>query len=92
MRTQVVLTLPEAAALEKVYSNLSSQGRSLFPGWPVSGEIDGPNWLSESGHAPGCVPMLINDDGTSWATAFTESFFRYIVFPDAQHNYDLSRK
>jgi feruloyl esterase len=83
-------TLPQATALEKVYSDVLSRGRSLFPGWPVSGEIDGPNWFSESGHGPGWVPMLINDDGTSWATAFTESFFQYIAFPDAQHKYELS--
>src|SRR5262249_40901696 len=84
-------TPKQIAALEKVYADVVSDGKAIFPGWPVGGEIDGHNWFSKTGHNSGWVPMLINDEGTSWATMFTQAFFRTFALPDSSPKYELSQ-
>src|SRR5581483_2537672 len=84
-------TPKQISALETVYADVVSQGKRIFPGWPVGGEVDGPNWFSKTGHKPGWVPMLINDEGTSWATNYTQAFFRTFALPDSSPKYELSQ-
>ncbi len=84
-------TPKQIAALEKVYADVVSEGKVIFPGWPLGGEIDGPNWFSKTGHNSGWVPMLINDEGTSWATMFTQAFFRTFALADSSPKYELSQ-
>lgn len=84
-------TPKQIAALEKVYADVISDGKAVFPGWPVGSEIDGPNWFSKTGHNFGWVPMLINDEGTSWATMYTQAFFRTFALPDSSPKYELAQ-
>lgn len=89
--TPSCFTPKQIAALEKVYADVVSNGKTIFPGWPVGGEIDGPNWFSKTGHNSGWVPMLINDEGTSWATMYTQAFFRTFALPDSSPQYELAQ-
>jgi feruloyl esterase len=78
-------------ALQTVYSDVMSSGKPIFPGWPLGGEIDGPNLMSPSGHSPGWVPMLINDGDQSFAAQLTEAFFRHMAYPRPDPTYQLTQ-
>lgn len=86
-------TAKQIAALEKIHADVLSQGKPIFPGWPVSGEIDGANpFIGASGdHGSGWVPWLINDNGATYSLNYTEAFFRYIAFPEQDFKYDIAR-
>ena len=88
---QTCFSRAQIDALQTVYSDVMSSGKSLFPGWPLGGEIEGPNLFSASEHNPGWVPMLINDGGQSFAAQLTESFFRYMAYPRPDPTYQLTQ-
>lgn len=76
----------QIATLERIYGDLYSQGRRIFPGWPVGAEIAGPdgasgwsNWIVQRG---GGKPI--------WAV-FGETFFQYMAFSRPDPNYTLSK-
>jgi tannase/feruloyl esterase len=85
-------TAKQIAALEQIYADVRSQGKPIFPGWPVSGEVDGPNpFIGGSNvHGPGWVPWLINDNGPTYSVEYTETFFRYMAFPEPDPKFDLA--
>ena len=75
-------TAPQIGSLEMLYADVKSQGKRIFPGWPVGPEAAGQNGRS------GLDPWMINDNGTSIGMGFTEGFFRYVAFPKPDPNYD----
>ena len=76
-------TTAQIGTLEKIYAPVISQGKTLFPGWPLSSE-----GLSASGRS-GWDPWTIHDNGPSEGMFFGEGFFRYIAPPKPDPNYDL---
>ncbi len=78
-------TAAQIGALEKVYGDVFSQGKRIFPGWPVGAEITGPNGRS------GWDNWIINEQGQATIELnFAESFFRYLAFPQKNPNYKLT--
>jgi hypothetical protein len=79
-------TAAQIASLERVHSDVMSQGKRLFPGWPVSSEIAGANgqsgWIGEAVNRP---------NGTSTWTSYAETFLRYMAFPERDANAPISR-
>jgi hypothetical protein len=78
-------TSGQIASLETIYGDVMSQGKRVFPGWPVSGEVMGPNgrsgwdaWKINAGNQP------------SISVAFGDSFFRYMASPDKNHKIDFA--
>jgi len=78
-------TSAQAAALEKIYGDVTSQGKRIFPGWPVGAEVAGPNgrsgwdnWIVSEKRQP-TISMM-----------FGETFFRYLAFPQKNPNYTLA--
>jgi pimeloyl-ACP methyl ester carboxylesterase len=68
-------TAGQLSALEKIYGEVKSQGKRIFPGWPVGAEIAGSNGRS------GWDNWLINEKGQpTIGELFSESFFRYFAF------------
>ena len=76
-------TLAQIATLEKIYGEVSSGGKRIFPAWPVGAEIAGQNGRS------GWDPWTIHEGGPSQGMFFGENFFRYLAFPKPDPQYDL---
>jgi feruloyl esterase len=77
-------TTAQIATLEKIYGEVTGGGRRLFPGWPVSAEIAGPNGRS------GWDPWIVRESGPTISVVFAESFFRFMAFPEKNPNYNLA--
>ena len=78
-------TTRQIEALERVYADVMSQGKRFFPGWPAGAEIAGPEGRS------GWEPWIVNAAGRTIGVNFSETFFRYMGFPEQDPRYDLSR-
>lgn len=78
-------TTRQIAALETIYGDVKSKGKTIFPGWPVGAEIAGPQGQS------GWHNWILNDGGPTISKNFAESFFRYIAFPSKDASYDIAR-
>ena len=76
-------TAAQIAALEKIYGDVMSQGKRIFPGWPVGAEIAGPNGRS------GWDPWFISDSGSPTEVVFGETFLRYMAFSKPDPAYDM---
>ncbi len=67
-------TSPQIAAVDRIYGDVTSQGKRVFPGWPAGAEVAGPNgqsgWLGQQINAP-------NRPG-AW-TSFGENFLRFVL-------------
>ncbi|MCW5980020.1 MAG: tannase/feruloyl esterase family alpha/beta hydrolase [Bryobacteraceae bacterium] len=75
----------QAATLEAIYGDVKSQGKTIFPGWPVGAEIAGPNGRS------GWDMWLVRETpGKTVSYSFAESFFRYMAFPRQDEAVDLN--
>jgi pimeloyl-ACP methyl ester carboxylesterase len=78
-------TSAQINTLEKIYSDVMSQGRRIFPGWPVGAEVAGANGRS------GWDNWIINEKGQPTISInFAETFFRYMAFPEKNPKYDLA--
>ena len=78
-------TAAQIGTLEKIYGDVMSRGERIFPGWPVSAEVAGPNGRS------GWDNWLINERGQQTiSVSFAESFFRYMAFSDKNQKLDLA--
>jgi feruloyl esterase len=75
----------QIATLEKIYGDLVSQGKRIFPGWPVGAEIAGTNGRS------GWEPWFVSDAGPTTEAAFSEAFFRYLAFARPDPKFDLAQ-
>ena len=78
-------TAGQIATLETIYGDVVSQGKRIFPGWPVGAEIAGPNGRS------GWDPWIVSDAGPTTGATFSEAFFRYLAFSKPDPTYDLSQ-
>jgi feruloyl esterase len=78
-------TAAQITTLEKIYGDVMSRGKRIFPGWPVGAEAAGPNGRS------GWDNWIINEKGQPTISAsFGETFFRYLAFPQKNPNYTLA--
>ncbi len=78
-------TAAQIGALEKIYGDVTSQGKRFFPGWPAGAEIAGPNGRS------GWDNWIIHEKAQPTISVnFSESFFRYVAFPQKDPNYKLA--
>jgi feruloyl esterase len=75
----------QIASLDRIYGDLMSQGKRIFPGWPVGAEIAGPNGRS------GWDGWIVRDGAPTTEVAFSETFFRYLAFSKPAPAYDLSQ-
>lgn len=76
-------TAAQAGALEKIYAEVKSQGKTIFPGWPVGSE-----GLSTSGRS-GWDPWTIHEGGQTSGMFFGEGFFKYMAAEKPDPNYDI---
>jgi feruloyl esterase len=69
-------TANQIAALERLYSDVSRQGKRYFPGWPVGAEAAGPNgqsaWIGQHIDTP---------TGQSAWNGYASGFVRFILGP-----------
>ncbi len=75
----------QITALEKIYAEVRSQGKRVFPNWPVSAETTGQNGKS------GWDPWTVHDGGQTSGMMFAENFFRYVAFPKPDLQYQVDR-
>ena len=67
-------TAAQIAAVERIHSDVMSQGKRYFPGWPVGAEIAGSNGQS------GWIGQQINGpNGPGAWTAFGQNFLRFMM-------------
>ena len=78
-------TAGQVSTLEQLYGQVTSNGAKIFPFWPVSGEIAGPN-----GHS-GWENWILADNRPTTGATFAETFFRYLAFPKPDPQYDMTR-
>jgi feruloyl esterase len=82
-------TQGQIASLEAIYGGVQSQGKTLFPGWPVGAEIAD---VSSSRPTPtGWNPWIIRDDGTPIGVMFAETFFQNMAFRQRDPKYDMAK-
>jgi feruloyl esterase len=81
-------TAAQIAAVERIHSDVMSQGKRYFPGWPVGAEIAGPNGQS------GWIGQQINGpNGPGAWTSFGQNFLRFMVpaVKGAQSDFDIDK-
>jgi hypothetical protein len=67
-------TTAQIAAVERIHSDVMSQGKRYFPGWPVGAEVAGPNGQS------GWIGQQISGaNGPGAWTSFGQNFLRFMV-------------
>ena len=76
-------TAAQIGTLGKIYGEITSNGKRIFPAWPVSGEIAGQNGRS------GWDPWIIHDGAPTTGTNFAVDFFRYMAFGKPDPQYDI---
>ena len=69
-------TANQIAALERLYGDVTRQGKRYFPGWPVGSEVAGPNgqsgWIGQHIDGP---------NGQSAWNGYATGFVRFILGP-----------
>jgi feruloyl esterase len=69
-------TSNQIAALQRLYSDVTRQGKRYFPGWPVGSEVSGPNgqsaWIGQHIDTPA---------GQSAWNGYASGFVRFILGP-----------
>src|SRR5580692_5587159 len=64
----------QISALERIYGDVVSQGKRVFPGWPVGAEVAGPNGQS------GWIGQVINSpNGPGAWTSYGLNFLRFVA-------------
>jgi len=76
-------TAAQSAALVKIYAEVKSQGKTVFPSWPPSSE-----GLAANGRSA-WDPWTIREGQPSLGMFFGEGFFRYLAPPKPDPNYDI---
>jgi Tannase and feruloyl esterase len=76
-------TPAQIGTLDKLYGEVTSAGKRIFPAWPVGGEITGQNGRS------GWDPWIIHDGAPTTGTNFAVDFFRYMAFGKPDPQYDI---
>lgn len=79
-------TTGQIAALERIYSDVMSNGKRFFPGWPVGTEVAGPNGQSA------WVGQIVNGaNGPGVWSRYAEMFLQYEAFPEKDPKLSLRR-
>ncbi|MGH9666461.1 MAG: tannase/feruloyl esterase family alpha/beta hydrolase, partial [Bryobacteraceae bacterium] len=78
-------TAMQIGALERVYGDIVSSGRRILPGWPIGGEIAGPN-----GHSGWRAWIVQENGGPTIETGYVEQFFRYMASPRPDPRFNLA--
>ncbi len=78
-------TAPQITTLERLYAEVQSNGKKIFPFWPVSAEATG-----QSGRS-GWEGWFVADNRPSTGAVFAETFFRYLAFPKPDPQYELTQ-
>lgn len=74
----------QIGTLEKIYGDIKSQGKRIFPGWPVGAEVAGVDGRS------GWDQWIVRETpDKTIAYSFAESFFRYMAFPRKEQGMEL---
>jgi feruloyl esterase len=68
----------QIATLEAQYRDTQSNGKKIFPGWPVGSE-------------GGWDPWSVHEGGATLARSFSEGFFRYLVPVKPDPQYDIAQ-
>lgn len=77
-------TAAQIGTLEKIYGDIKSQGKVIFPGWPVGAEIAGADGRS------GWDQWIVRETSEKTiAFSFAESFFRHMAFPRKEQGIEL---
>jgi hypothetical protein len=77
-------TEAQIGTLEKIYGDIKSQGKRIFPGWPVGAEVAGTDGRS------GWDQWIVRETPEKTiAYSFAESFFRYMAFPRKEQGIEL---
>lgn len=77
-------TETQIGTLEKIYGDIYSAGKRIFPGWPVGAEVTGDDGNS------GWDNWIIRANGEKTISYFfAESFFRYMAFPRKEQGIEL---
>ncbi|MGH9629957.1 MAG: tannase/feruloyl esterase family alpha/beta hydrolase, partial [Bryobacteraceae bacterium] len=77
-------TEAQIGTLESIYGDITSEGKRIFPGWPVGAEIAGANGRS------GWDRWIVNETSDKTiAYLFAESFFRHMAFPGKEAGIEL---
>lgn len=79
------LTAAQLQAIERIYSPVTSNGKELMPGWPVSAEAIPPGGRS------GWSEWILKDDGPTIGYSFADSFFKHMAFERKNPNFELAR-
>lgn len=75
----------QIGTLEKIYGDIRSQGKRVFPGWPVGAEVAGANGRS------GWDQWIVREtSGKTISYTFAESFFKHMAFPRKEQGIDVS--
>ena len=69
-------TSSQIAALERLYGDVTRQGKRYFPGWPVGSEVAGP-----SGQSAWIGQHIDTPTGQSAWNGYATDFIRYILGP-----------
>jgi feruloyl esterase len=72
-------TAVQIAAIERVYSDVYSQGKRAFPGWPVGSET---GWAGQG---------VNGANGAGVWTRYPETFFQYMASSQKDPTYTISR-
>jgi feruloyl esterase len=83
--SDICFTAGQMETLEKIYADVTVDGKRLFPGWPVGAEIAGANGRS------GWDPWLIRESDPPISVVFAETFFRFFAFPKKDPNLTLKQ-
>ena len=78
-------TAPQIGTLEKLYAEVQSNGKKIFPFRPVSAEAAGQNGRS------GWEAWTVSDNRPPTGVAFAETFLRYLAFPKPDLQYDMTQ-
>lgn len=74
----------QIGTLEKIYGDIKSKGKRIFPGWPVGAEVAGADGRS------GWDNWIVREtQEKTIAASFAESFFRYMAFPRKEQSIEL---
>jgi hypothetical protein len=72
-------TPEQMQTLATIYGDIKVGGKTYWPGFPVSAEIEGPT--AQGTPRSAWIPWFLSDGPPSISQAFGETFFRYVAFP-----------
>jgi feruloyl esterase len=78
-------TQPQIDALTAIYSDVRIGNERVYPGFPISAEVAGPNGRS------GWDPWIVASNQQPIEVAFGDTFFRFLAFQQKDPNLSVAR-